>query len=221
MKNKYNKHKNHIIYSINLRFKKTICIILLATFNISFWITFKAVEKNFKPTVSSYAATYSSTYVTSVINKSIKESTDKKINYSDLCKINKNEKGEIISITTDTSTINNIKIKLSDNIIKNLKDTKTQSLGIPIGNLTKTYIFSGRGPKIPIKILTTSSPKITVDSKFESTGINQTKHKISLITTIEIHIILPYETITKTVSSESLICDTIIIGNVPNVYVAK
>ena len=40
----------------------------------------------------------------------------------------------------------------------------------------------------------------------------QTKHKISLVTSVEIQIVLPYETLTTSVSSESLICDTIIIN---------
>lgn len=221
VKNLYNKHKTHMIYSIKLRCQRVIIIILLMIFNISFWITFKNVEKNFKPTVTALATSYSGTYTTSIINQSVKETTDKKINYSDLCHINKNDKGEIISITTNTSAINSIKLKLSDKIIENLRKKDSQNLGIPIGNLTKTYIFSGRGPKIPIKVLTASSPKIVVESKFESAGINQTKHKISLVTTVQIQIVLPYETLTTSVSSESLICDTIIIGNVPNVYVSK
>ena len=221
MKNLYNKHKFHMIYSLKLRCQKVIIIILLMIFNTSFWITFKSVEKNFKPSVTSLATSYSNTYTTSIINQSVKETTDKKISYSDLCEINKNEKGEIISVTTNTSAINSIKLKLSDKIIENLQKKNSQNLGIPIGNLTKTFIFSGRGPKIPIKILTASSPKISVESKFESAGINQTKHKISLVTTVKIEIILPYETLITSVSSESLICDTIIIGKVPNVYVSK
>ena len=221
LKNLYNKHKCHIIYSIKLKCEKVILIFLLIIFNISFWITFINVEKNFKPTVTALSTSYSSTYAVSVINQSIKEVTDNKINYSDICQINKNDEGEIISITTNTSLINSIKLKLSNKIIENLRKKNSQDLGIPIGNLTKTYIFSGRGPKIPIKVMTASSPKIVVESKFESAGINQTKHKISIITTVEIQIILPYETLTSAVSSESLICDTIIIGNVPNVYVSK
>lgn len=221
LKNLFNKHKCHIIYSIKLKCEKVILIFLLIIFNISFWITFKNVEKNFKPTVTSLSTSYSSTYAVSVINQSIKEVTDNKINYSDICQINKNDEGEIISITTNTSLINSIKLKLSNKIIENLRKKNSQDLGIPIGNLTKTYIFSGRGPKIPIKVMNASSPKIVVESKFESAGINQTKHKISIITTVEIQIILPYETLTTAVSSESLICDTIIIGNVPNVYVSK
>ena len=221
MKNTYNKHKSHLIYSINLRFRKIILILMLLIFNSSFWITFKTVENNFKPTVTALATSYSNTHVTSLINSSVKDITDKKINYSDLCVINKNDNGEIISVTTNTSGINSIKLKLSDKIIENLKNKEFQNIGVPIGNLTKTYIFSGRGPEIPIKILTASAPKIAIESNFESAGINQTKHKISLITKVDIQIILPYDTITTTVSSESLICDTIIIGNVPNVYVAK
>lgn len=221
MKNLFNKHKTHIIYSIKLRGCKILIVFMLIIFNISFWLTFKVVEKNFKPSVSALAASYSSTYVTSLINKSFEEIKDKKINYSDLCKINKNENGEIMSVTTDTSTIHDMELRLSNRLIEKLSKNDYQDLSIPIGNLTKTYIFSGRGPKIPVKILAASSPATKVESKFESTGINQTKHKISLITTIEIRIVLPYETLTTTITSEALICDTIIIGNVPEVYISK
>ncbi len=84
LKNLYNKHKCHIIYSIKVKCQKIVLIFLLITFNISFWITFINVEKNFKPTVTALSTSYSNTYTVSVINKSIKEITDNKINYSDL-----------------------------------------------------------------------------------------------------------------------------------------
>lgn len=190
-------------------------------FNITFWLTFKTVDENFKPIVTALATSYSATYTTSVINESVKDTTEPEADYSEICQINKNENGEIISITTKTNTVNNIKLRLSEKIIQKIKNSDSKELGVPIGNLTNTYILSGRGPKIPIKILTSSAPKVAIESKFESAGINQTKHKISVITTVDIQIILPYETITKTVSSESLICETIIVGKVPNVYVSK
>lgn len=194
---------------------------MLMIFNISFLFTFRLIEENFKPTVSALAEAYAGTYTTSVINKSIKETTILNTEYSELCYINKNEDGEIISVTSDTNTINKIKLNLSEKIIEKLKPSGSQEIGIPIGNLTKTYILSGRGPEIPIKVITTSSPNITIESSFESAGVNQTKHKISLFTTVEIQIILPYETLTKTVSYESLISETIIVGKVPDVYVSK
>lgn len=194
---------------------------MIFIFNISFLFTFKIAEKNFQPAVTALATTTASTYTTSAINNSIEQTPETSAGYSELCIINKNENGEIISIITNTNTLNNIKLKLSEKIIENLKKTDYKELGIPIGNLTKTYILSGRGPKIPIKILTSSAPKITLDNRFESAGINQTKHKISIVTSVDIQIILPYETITKTVSSESMICETIIVGKVPDVYISK
>ena len=209
------------MYSIKSRSKKIIIIIMLMIFNISFLFTFRLIEKNFKPSVSALAEAYAGTYTSSVINKAIKETTILNTEYSELCYINKNEDGEIISVTSDTNTINKIKLNLSEKIIEKLKPSGSQEIGIPIGNLTKTYILSGRGPEIPIKVITTSSPNITIESSFESAGVNQTKHKISLFTTVEIQIILPYETLTKTVSYESLISETIIVGKVPDVYVSK
>lgn len=194
---------------------------MLMIFNISFLFTFKLIEENFKPSVSALATAYAGTYTTSVINKSIKETTILNTEYSKLCYINKNEDGEIISVTSDANTINEIKLNLSEKIIEKLKPSGSQEIGIPIGNLTKTYILSGRGPEIPIRVITTSSPDITIESTFESAGVNQTKHKISLFTTVDVQIILPYETLTKTVSYESLISETIIVGKVPDVYVSK
>lgn len=221
MKNLYNKHKSHVMYSIKLRSKKIIIIMMIMIFNISFLFTFKVIEKNFKPAVSALATAYAGTYTTSVINESIKQTSEINTDYSELCKINKNENGEIISVTTNTNTINIIKLNLSEKIIENINKVNHQELGVPIGNLTKTYILSGRGPKIPIKILTASSPGIDVESKFESAGVNQTKHKISIVAKVDIQIILPYEILTETVSCESLISETIIVGKVPDVYISK
>lgn len=221
LKNLYNKHKSHIIYSIKPKFKKIVLLLLLMIFNITFWFTFKNVDQNFKPTVTALATSYSSTYTLSMINESIRELNLPESIYSDICKINKNENSEIVSITTKTSNINKIKLNLSERIIKRINTSDSTELGVPIGNLTNMYIFSGRGPKIPIKLTSASSPEIKVENKFESAGINQTKHKISLLTTVNIQIVLPYETLTKQVGAETLICETIIVGKVPDVYISK
>ena len=220
LKNRYIKHKTHIIYSMKFKSKKIMIMIMLLIFNICFLFTFKHIERNFQPTVEALAVSQANTYAIHIIDKSIEENPEIHTNYSDICKINKNENGEITSVTTDSSKINGIKLNLSKEIVKNINNNNL-NLGIPIGNLTKTYIFSGRGPKIPIKILTTSSPSIYLESNFESAGVNQTKHKISIITNINLKIVLPYETLSKTVSYETLLFETIIVGKVPNVYVSK
>ena len=221
LKNLYHKHKTHIIYSIKLKSNKIIILIILFIFNISFLFTFRYVEKQFKPTVEALAITQADTYTLSLINNSVHKITEIYAEYSELCFINKNSNGEIISVTTNTNAINNIKHLISKAITENFKNSDIKSLGVPIGNLTGTYILSGRGPKIPIKILTTSSPDIKIISNFEAAGVNQTKHKISIVVSTNIKIVLPYETINRKISYETMLIETIIVGNVPNVYISK
>ena len=221
MKNQYKKHKSHIIYTIKLRNKKIFIIIMLIIFNTTFLFAFKKIETNFQPAVKALATAKVINHIMTTIDSSISEIPNTYTDYSDICQINKNEAGEIISITLNTNDVKKIKSHLSKTIVKNITQTHIEDLGIPIGNLTKTYILSGRGPKIPIKILTASSPNIHIESHFEDAGINQTKHKITILTNIDIQIILPYETIYKKVSYESLLSETIIVGKVPDVYVSK
>lgn len=221
IKNIFKKHKTHIIYSINLKGKKILCIIMIFIFNVSFILTIKNIEKNFKPTVEALAVSLANIYALETIDKSIEEISKYNKDYDELCNINKNDTGDIISITTNTVAINKVKLDLSNKIIENLKNPHVKELGIPIGNLTKTYILSGRGPEIPIKILTASSPDLHIKSSFESAGVNQTKHKLSVFANINIIIILPYESINKKVSYETILAETIIVGKVPDVYVSK
>ncbi len=221
MKNLYYKYKSHFTYSFKQNGKKALTIIMIIIFNTTLIISFKHFEANFRPTVSALAIANSQSYVTEIINKSIMEIPEINAEYSSMCSINRNENGEITSIITNTNRINEIKEKAVSNISDKLNKENYRDFGIPAGNLTQSYLLHGRGPKIPIRILYTSSPSIHFENSFEAAGFNQTKHKISLVTKIDIQIVLPYETIQNTVVYEAMIMETIIVGKVPNVYVSK
>jgi len=221
MKNRYKKHKTHIIYAIKIQNKKLPWIIMLIIFNTIFLFAFNKIETNFQPIVKALATAKVKNHIMKTIDYSISKIPDTYTDYSNICQIHKNPSGEIISITLNTNAVKNIKSKLSKTIVQNISQLHSEELNIPIGNLTNTYILSGRGPKIPIKIIITSSPDIHIESYFEDAGINQTKHKISIFTNIEAQIILPYETMIKKVTYESLLSETIIVGKVPNVYISK
>ena len=48
MKNQYKKHKSHIIYTIKLRNKKFLIIMMLIIFNTTFLFAFKKIETELK-----------------------------------------------------------------------------------------------------------------------------------------------------------------------------
>ena len=221
MKTAFNKHKTHLIYSFNLNSRKLFVSLFMIATIITTNLVYRYAEGNIQPVVTSLAVSQANTYASELINDTVTKVAESGVVYSDLCKINKDEKGEILSINTDTQKINKIKQQTASVLIGLINNTSYEDVEIPIGSITKSHFMSGRGPKIPIRLLITGSPKMEIDNKFESAGINQTKHKISIITTVEIEVILPYDNVKTTVSSETMLFETVIVGKIPNVYVSK
>ena len=78
--------------------------------------------------------------------------------------------------------------------------------------------FSGRGPEISLKLHQVGAVDTEIHSEFISEGINQTKHRISVLVTVEISAILPLHSTDIKISDEFLVSETVIVGEIPNVY---
>ncbi len=78
--------------------------------------------------------------------------------------------------------------------------------------------MSGRGPKIPIKIIPYGSISAQVENVFAEAGINQTRHQIMMIVTANLSVVLPNKRINTSVKAQVNIAETIIVGDVPNAY---
>ncbi|MBR0278077.1 MAG: sporulation protein YunB [Clostridia bacterium] len=218
---RFYKNKSRIIYYMNSRSKKVFLLFIIVIFIFGFWAAYFTVESTITPIVSKHALSRANTYSSKVINNAVSEVIKNDFKYSDICNINKNSKGEIISVTYNSIKINKLKTELTDVIIKDIENLSTAEAGIPIGNITGSILLSGRGPKIPIKLLVAGSPDIKFEDEFISAGINQTKHKISIIIILNIEIILTNKSRVTSVKSEVPVSETLIIGDIPNVYISK
>ena len=98
-------------------------------------------------------------------------------------------------------------------------DDEALRLRIPLGNLLGSDLLMGRGPAIPIDILMLTSSFVQLDNELTSTGINQSRHAITLRADVDIEILLPWESIQTTVESDVMIAETVIVGRVPQTYV--
>jgi sporulation protein YunB len=87
-----------------------------------------------------------------------------------------------------------------------------------LGSFTGISIFSGLGPKIAFDISPYGEVLCSFLSNFESAGINQTYHKLYLIISLKIYVVFPFEKLQVISDSEVLLCETLIIGKIPEVY---
>ena len=132
--------------------------------------------------------------------------------------LEKDAEGGITAITADTAHINELSSRLLAEIAR-AADSETLHLSIPLGSLLGSDLLMGRGPQIPVEVLMLTSSFVRFDNDLISTGINQSRHVITLKADVDIDILMPWETIQTTVETDVLIAETVIVGRVPETYV--
>lgn len=130
----------------------------------------------------------------------------------------KDADGKITAFSTNTMLINTLSSDLIKKVIDGASDGAL-NVKIPLGNLIGTNLTQGRGPQIPLDIIMLSSSRADYSNDFVSSGINQTKHKISINVSVDVIIIVPWAKIETTVTSEVLLVETVIVGQVPETYI--
>lgn len=143
---------------------------------------------------------------------------DDTIDYSKLVSIGKNESEEITSVEIDSKTINTLQTKITLKINSALKEITSTEYAFSLGTLTKNPILAGRGPDVKLKIEPHGYISPTISSKFESVGINQTLHKIILNVNVYFTTVIPFNKCDHVLSSDFLINETIIVGEIPQYY---
>ena len=161
--------------------------------------------------------------VDNVASNTINEAIDAQIangtiDYNRLVLFEKDLDGRITAIKTNMTEVNRLKTQVLDIINDTLLEISTDELRIPLGNLILPELFSGRGPGIPVMILSISTSDASFRNEFHSAGINQTCHQIVLIVEVGITVLLPADSLTMKIESEMVVAETVIVGDVPSTY---
>ena len=182
-----------------------------------FIFLFLSVLIRFKPVFEEKASHAAKSLAIKFVNNAT-ESVFSDIALSEMTIIDKDNSGNIVSVTTDSVEMNKLKTKLSKNIQIFAENAENTTIHIPIGSLTSIDVLQGFGCRIPINISTDGVAKIDFDDEFVSVGINQVKHKIYLIASVRVTVVSYVYSKTETIETEIPVSETIISGVVPNYY---
>lgn len=135
-----------------------------------------------------------------------------------LTKIIVGENGAVSALTTDSAYINYVKTRIAARAQEEI-DARARSRGVsaPLGSFTGLMFLGDLGPEVTLTVGGSSSVWCTFTSTFESAGINQTLHHISLNVQVDTAVSHPFR-IRKgvTVTSDYEIAQTVIVGTVPS-----
>lgn len=170
-------------------------------------------------TIRSLAETQVKNTTSDLINDAIDAQIDiGNIQYDRIVYFEKDLNGKITALKTNMSEVNRLKTSILNIINDEILAMDTTDLGIPVGSLILPEFASGRGPQIPIQILSISNSDAGFESYFTEAGINQTLQKLTMNIIVDVSILVLGRTESFTVSSEVVVAETIIVGQVPDTF---
>ena len=126
--------------------------------------------------------------------------------------------GRITALKTNMSEVNRLKTDILNLINDEILSLTTEDLGIPLGSLFLPEFFSGRGPIIPVQILSIRNSDASFSSSFSEAGINQTLQQMTMHVSVDVAVLVLGQTKSFTISSQVVVAETIIVGDVPDTY---
>ena len=141
--------------------------------------------------------------------------------YDKLLVKSENKTGVIVSLSVNTPAVNKIQNEFSDVFQNKMDDLNTQYFSVPLGDLTNLSMLSSLGPRIKFSYDMTGSVDVELKSTFESTGVNQTIHRVNMIVDAEVVFISQSYMENLKIRNEFAISETVIVGDTPDYLYPK
>lgn len=182
-------------------------------------VAFLALRGKYRDVVRELAETQVKNATSDLTNDAIaKQIASGNIAYDRLVFFEKDLNGRITALKTNMSEVNRLKTDILNIINDEILALDSSSIGIPLGSLFLPELFSGKGPAIAVQILSIRNSDAAFVSHFEQAGINQTLHKLTMQVTIDVSVLALGSTNSFTMSSEVVVAETVIVGDVPDTF---
>jgi len=140
------------------------------------------------------------------------------VSYNKLVNISYTDSNKIDLIQLDTVEVNVLIRKITEGVQDNFDVLGQDGIKIALGTFTGIPFLYGLGPNVDVQLVPVGTVSTKINSKFISAGINQTLHQVNFQITTGIGMVLPAKTQNFNTMLEVLICESVLVGDVPSVY---
>ena len=191
-------------------------LVFLLALSIALLVVFRS---RYREIIGQLAETQVKNTTSDLTNDAIaKQIADGIIQYDRIVFFEKDLEGRITALKTNMSEINRLKTDILNIINDEILALDTSDIGIPMGSLFLPELMSGKGPVIPVHILSIRNSDAVFSSNFVQAGINQTLHQLIMVVSVDVAILVLGQTGSFTVTSEVVVAETVIVGDVPNTF---
>ena len=192
---------------------------LLAVSVVVFTTGFFLFRKSYADIIGELSRTQVKNATSDLINDAIdRQIIDGTIQYDRMVYFEKDLNGRITALKTNMSEINRLKTGLLNIINDEILAMDADYIGIPVGSFLLPELFAGKGPVIPVQILTIRNSEASFSSEFSEAGINQTLQKINMQISIDVSVLVLGSIDSFTITSQVVVAETVIVGQVPDMF---
>lgn len=200
------------------RFLRKILLILFAILVLSIAV-FGLFRGRYRDVIQDLAVTQVKNATSDLTNDAIaRQIADGKVEYDRIVYFEKDLDGRITALKTNMTEVNRLKTDILDIINSEILALDSSDIGVPLGSIFLPELLSGRGPVIPVHILSIRNADANFVSHFTQAGINQTLHQVLMEVSIDVSVLVLGETAAFTMTSEVVVAETVIVGTVPETY---
>ncbi len=196
------------------RLKLIVILILIILTAVFFWL-----RRTYRDVIRDLAETQVKNTTSDLTNDAIaRQIADGVVQYDRIVYFEKDLDGRITALKTNIGEVNRLKTDILNIINDEILALDHSDIGIPVGSLILPEILSGRGPVIPVHILSIRNSDANFVSHFSQAGINQTLHQVTMQVTIDVSVLVLGQTTSFTMESQVVVAETVIVGQVPNTF---
>lgn len=192
--------------------KRKRILLLLLIFAIIFTCCFFG-SKNLKDAMNIFAHTNGNAMLSMDMQNALYEQLSKKS--GSYITVTKDSSERITAVQIHSIELSLLASELTVFLLDQLQNYKNDAFGIPLGNLTSSALFSGRGPLIPVKPVVAGNIASELQSTLQNSGINQTLHRVAIHFVMTVQYLSPVHNATDTIAFDIVIAETLIVGEVP------
>ena len=197
--------------------RRILIFILLVLIGLA--VGFCYLRSRYRDVIRELAETQVKNTTSDLTNDAIaKQIEDGVVQYDRIVYFEKDLDGRITALKTNIGEVNRLKTDILNIINDEILALDNSDIGIPLGSLFLPELLSGRGPAIPVHILSIRNSDATFVSFFTQAGINQTLHQVIMEVSIDVSVLVLGQTTSFTLESQVVVAETVIVGDVPNTF---
>ena len=140
------------------------------------------------------------------------------IDYEKMITVTRDGEGNIVSLEANMQAVNIFARQTATVAMSELSSACEEGVRVPLGAFTGIEVLAGFGPKVTFQIIPVGTVLCEFVSDFRSAGVNQTLHSVRMFVTATVSIVMPSQTREVSSETEVLVCESVIVGTVPDIY---